>query len=135
VNGRAFAYPSTAPELEPGTRYGWRLGTEGRYRDEEASFEIATAEDAQRIRGLLAELDGAGLGTTPPATVALLRAGLLLREGLADAARRELLAAIAKDGSDPTLYHFLGHVYDRLGLRERARDAFREAQAVSARTP
>jgi hypothetical protein len=135
VSGRAFTYPSTAPELEPGHRYAWRLGTEGRYRDEDAFFDIVTPDEARRIQGLLAEVDATRGATTPPATVALLRAGLLLREGFADVARRELLAAIERDGGDPTLHHMLGHVYDRLGLRDRATAAFREAQAVSARTP
>ena len=34
---------------------------------------------------------------------------------------------------EPTLYLLLGHVYDRIGLKQQAANAFDEAEALSTR--
>jgi Flp pilus assembly protein TadD len=67
--------------------------------------------------------------------VALLRAGLLAQHGLHDAARRELARAVAQDPGEPSLHQLLGHVYDRMGMKELAADAFDEARYLSMPRP
>jgi Tfp pilus assembly protein PilF len=60
-----------------------------------------------------------------------LRSGLLFGEGLYHEARRELLAGIAVDANEPTLHVLLGHVYDRMGLKDLAAEAFEAARVLS----
>jgi hypothetical protein len=127
-----FRYPDTAPPLRAGAKYSWTLGTDGRYPDQTVQFEIVGEAEAARVASLLAELEPGALNTYPSPTVALLRSGVLFREGLHDAARRELQAAIERDSTDPALHHFLGHVLNEVGLSALAADAFSRAQALLA---
>jgi hypothetical protein len=127
-----FRYPDTAPPLPTGAKYSWTLSTDGRYPDETAQFEIVGEAEAARVVTLLAELEPGALNAYPSSTVALLRSGVLFREGLHDAARRELQAAIAQDSTDPALHHFLGHVFTEVGLSALAADAFGRAQTLLA---
>lgn len=129
-----LAYPDGAPALSPGTRYAWEVEATG-HPIERAQFELLPDADAARVRSSLALLEPARLSGYPRNTQVLMRAGLYYQEGLDDNARRELVAGIQTDPSEPTLYLLLGQVYDRVGLVERAAEAFEEAQALSTRKP
>jgi Flp pilus assembly protein TadD len=128
------SYPASAPALRHGQRYAWELHTE-RQPVQRAEFEILTPSDAQRVQQGLGLLTPSALAGQPASTVALLRAGFLVREGLYQDARKELLAAIAVDASEPTLHQLLGHVYDRMGMKDLATDSFDEARFLSAPRP
>lgn len=123
-----LAYPASAPALTPGVRYTWELATPGR-EPQRAEFEVLTAADAARVGDAVAQL-GPSSGH-PPNTLALLRAGLLFSEGLHGDARRELLAAIARDGREPALHVLLAQVYAAMGLAELAAEAHERATALT----
>ena len=128
---RPLPYPSSAPALTPGTRYTWELSTQEQGA-QTAAFEVAPAADAARVRDSLALLTPSTAPSYPPATLALMRAGLLFQDTLYADARRELLTAIAASPDEPTLRLLLGHVYDRTGLTQLAATEFDEAEALSA---
>jgi hypothetical protein len=128
---RPLPYPASAPALTAGTRYTWELQTQ-EHGAQSASFEIASAADATRVRDSLALLTPSTAQAYPPATLALMRAGLLFQETLYADARRELLTAIAAAPEEPTLRLLLGHVYDRTGLTQLAATEFDEAEALTA---
>ena len=127
-------YPETAPTLGDRVPYTWELQTKG-HPVQRAQFELLPASEAARIQEALALLQSNMLAGFPPNTVVLLRAGLLFREGLYQEARRELLAGIAADANEPTLHLLIGHVYDRMGLKELAAEAFEEARVLSTQRP
>jgi hypothetical protein len=128
---RSVPYPASAPALTAGTRYTWELQTQ-EYGAQTAAFEVVPATDAARVRDSLALLTPSAAQSYPPATLALMRAGLLFQETLYADARRELLTAIAASPQEPTLRLLLGHVYDRTGLTQLAATEFDEAEALSA---
>lgn len=132
VTGFRLPYPDQAPRLAPGTTYTWVLDSSGRYADERASFEVLSESEGARVRAALVELEPSALPAHSASATALLKSGFLFTEGLHDAARLELESSIAGSAGDRTLHYLLGHVYDRIGLDDRAIDAFREA-AASAR--
>ena len=134
VARRLLAYPASAPRLTPGTRYTWELSTR-EHGVQKASFEVTPAADATRVNGALGVLTPASAGGYPPATLALMRAGLLFQETLYADARRELIAAIAAAPEEATLHLLLGHVYDRTGLKQLAANEFDEAEALAAPRP
>ena len=125
-------YPETAPTLRAGIQYSWELESKG-YPRQQAQFQLLSGSEAARVQDALGLLQPDRLAGFPPNTVVLLRAGLLFREELYLAARRELLSGIAADPNEPTLHLLLGHVYDRIGLKELAAEAFEEARLLSAR--
>jgi hypothetical protein len=131
---RALAYPAAAPRLTPGARYTWELSTR-EHGVQKASFDVTSAADAARITDALGVLTPAGAGGYPPATLALMRAGLLFQEALYADARRELVAAITVAPEEATLHLLLGHVYDRTGLRQLAAAEFDEAEALASPRP
>jgi hypothetical protein len=89
------------------------------------------APEAARVQETLVLLQPDTLPGYPANTVLLLRAGFFFREGLYQEARRELLAGIAADPNEPTLHLLLGHVYDRMELKEAAAAAFEAARLLS----
>jgi hypothetical protein len=120
------AYPDSAPKLQAGVRYRWEV----RVTDalpERAQFEIVTDQEWNRIKSQLAEIKPAG----SPTTATLARVSVLYQERLYQSALEELNAAIAADKTEPNLQFMLGHVYDRMGLREQAAMAFDLAQKLS----
>jgi hypothetical protein len=124
-----LAYPASAPALTPGARYSWELESAGA-AVQRAQFEVVSADDAARVQesvGLLVPV----LRGYPPATVALLKSGLLFKEALYADARRELLAGIAASPEEPTLHTLLAEVYDRIGLRNLASQEADEAERLS----
>lgn len=127
-------YPADAPPLKPGVRYAWELHAE-RHPVQRGEFEIVEPGEARRVTEELGLLTPATLKGQPPSTVTLIRAGLLAREGLYDAARRELQQGIAGDPNEPSLHQLLGHVYDHMGMKELAADAFDEARYLSGPKP
>lgn len=127
-------YPAAAPALRPGQRYAWELHTE-RQPVQRAEFEILQPADAGRVQQALALLVPSALPGQSGSTLALLRAGFLSREGLYQDARKELVAAIATDATEPSLHQLLGHVYDRMGMKDLATDAFDEARFLSTPRP
>jgi hypothetical protein len=131
---RPLAYPAGAPTLSPGTTYTWELSTR-EHAPLRASFEVAAAADATRVTDALGLLTPTSAGNYPPATLALMRAGLLLQETFYADARRELVQAIAASPEEATLHLLLGHVYDRTGLKQLASNEFDEAEALAAPRP
>jgi hypothetical protein len=125
-----LSYPEAAPALEAGVGYTWELQTDG-LPVQRARFELLPVSEAARVRETLALLQLDTLPGYPANTVLVLRAGFFLTEGLYQEARRGLLAGIAADPNDPTLHLLLGHVYDRMGHREAAAEAFEEARLRS----
>ena len=131
---RPLSYPETAPILRGGAQYTWELEAKG-HPTQRATFHILTAAEADRVQEALALLQ-AGVGPGyPPNTAVLLRAGLLYQEGLYHEARRELLDGIAAAPGEPTLHVLLGHVYERVGLKELAAETFEEAKVRRTREP
>lgn len=131
LDRKLLAYPGGAPALTPGARYTWELETK-EHGVQRASFDVAQAADAARVKEALASLTPATAKGYPPATLSLMRAGLLFQETLYADARRELVTAIATDPEEPTLHLLLGHVYDRIGLKGMAANEFDEAEALTA---
>jgi hypothetical protein len=131
LDRKPLAYPASGPALSPGVRYTWELETK-EHGVQRASFDIAQPADAARVKDALASLTPATAKGYPPATLALMRAGLLFQETLYADARRELVTAIATDPDEPTLHLLLGHVYDRTGLKGMAANEFDEAEALTA---
>jgi hypothetical protein len=129
---KPVAYPASAPALEPGVRYSWQLETEGQPM-QQAEFQILSADEAKRVRESLDILVPASLSGYPPSSIALMRAGYVLRDGLYADARRELMTALAKDPDEPTLHLLLGQVYEQVGLGELAQREFIEARDLSGR--
>lgn len=120
-----LAYPDSATKLETGVRYRWELRAPDAL-PERAQFEIVPDQEWKRIQAQLQEIK-----SPSPTTTTLARVALLFQERLYQAALDELQAAIAADKSEPNLQFMLGHVYDRMGLRERAAAAFDVAQKLS----
>jgi len=131
LDRKPLAYPAGAPALTPGVRYTWELDTK-EHGVQRASFDVAQPADAARVKEALASLTPATAKGYPPATLSLMRAGLLFQETLYADARRELVTAIATDPEEPTLHLLLGHVYDRIGLKGLAANEFDEAEALTA---
>lgn len=131
LDRKPLAYPSNGPALTPGVRYTWELETK-EHGVQRASFDMAQPADAARVRDALAMLTPATAKGYPPATLSLMRAGLLFQETFYADARRELVTAIASDPDEPTLHLLLGHVYDRTGLKGLAANEFDEAEALTA---
>jgi hypothetical protein len=123
-------YPETARPLEPGLLYTWRVEAPG-YPTEPVRFEIVPEAEAVGMRSRLALLGGADAARYPRNTVVLMRVAVLAGDGLHDAARRELEAAISADPGEPVLHTLLGHVYERMRLSVRAARAFERARALS----
>ena len=130
LDRRPLGYPAGAPALAPGARYTWELETR-EHGVQRASFDVAAAADDRRVKEALASLTPATAKGYPPATLSLMRAGLLFQETLYADARRELVTAIAADPEEPTLHLLLGHVYDRTGLKGLAANEFDEAEALA----
>ena len=127
---KPLTYPASAPTLEPGGRYTWRLETVGQ-APQETEFQILPAADAARVRESLDLLTPASLPGYSPSSVALMRAGYMLKDGLNADARRELLTALAADPDEPTLHLLLGQVYDTIGLKELAQREFIETRDLT----
>ena len=130
LDRKPLAYPASAPALAPGLRYTWELETR-EHGVQRASFDVAQPADAARVKDALASLTPASAKGYPPATLSLMRAGLLFQETLYADARRELVTAIAADPEEPTLHLLLGHIYDRTGLKGLAANEFDEAEALT----
>lgn len=131
LDRKPLAYPSSAPILSPGVRYTWELETR-EHGVQRASFDVAQPAEAARVKDALGMLTPGTAKGYPPATLSLMRAGLLFQETLYADARRELVAAIASDPDEPTLHLLLGHVYDRIGLKGLAANEFDEAEALAS---
>jgi hypothetical protein len=130
LSRQPLSYPEAAPALGVGVRYTWELQTNG-YPVQRAQFELLPASEAARVQETLALLQPGTLPGYPANTVLLLRVGFLFKERLYHEARHGLLAGIAAEPNDPTLHLLLGHVYDRMGLKEAAATAFEEARLLS----
>jgi hypothetical protein len=129
---RPISYPASAPVLQPGVRYLWQIEAAGE-PVEQTEFEILAPADVARVQESLGLLVPASLPGYPAPSVAIMRAGYLLRDGLYAEARHELLAALAKDPDEPTLHLLLGQVYETIGLTELAQREYIDARNLSAR--
>jgi hypothetical protein len=128
---KLVTYPASSPALEPGVRYSWQLETEGQPM-QQVEFQILAPPEAKRVRESLDILVPDVPGYSP-SSVALMRAGYVLRDGLYAEARHKLMAALAKDPAEPTLHMLLGQVYEQVGLGELAQREFIEARDLSGR--
>ena len=127
VTGPRWEYPADAPALTPGARYTLQV-TAGGQPAQEAWFEVVDAAPTRAVAGDLTALEQE-LGTgVPPTSKAVMRAGLLAREGLLHDARRVVVAALDTDRDEPTLHLLLGDLYTRTGLANLAAESFDEAQ-------
>ncbi|MBI4587263.1 MAG: hypothetical protein HY725_00370 [Candidatus Rokubacteria bacterium] len=124
--GARFDYPPDAPPLKPGVRYTVQV-VSGNHPVQAAWFEILDPNRAQAVRQDLAELEQAVGPTVSPNTLVALRAGFLARNGLFHDARLALVAALAKDPTEPTLYLLLGSLYAKAGLPDQANESYGEA--------
>jgi len=131
---RPVEYPSSAPPFRPGSRYTWVLEAPGQLA-QQAHFELVTEPEASRLRAALADLGPGALAGYPPNTTVLMRAAFLLREGLYEDVRRELIGGISRDPAESTLHVLLGQVYERIGLPDLAAGAFEQASALSGPKP
>jgi hypothetical protein len=127
VTGPRWEYPADAPALAPNVRYTLQV-TSGGLPAQEAWFEVVDAARARAVAGDLTGLEQE-LGTAvSPTSRAVMRAGLLAREGLLHDARRVVVAALDADRDEPTLHLLLGDLYTRTGLADLAAESFDEAQ-------
>jgi hypothetical protein len=127
VTGPRWEYPAGAPALAPNVRYTLQVAATGQ-PTQEAWFEVVDAPRARAVAGDLTALEQE-LGAAVPATSrAVMRAGLLAREGLLHDARRVVVAALDADRDEPTLHLLLGDLYTRTGLADLAAESFDEAQ-------
>ena len=127
VTGARWEYPADAPVLSPNTRYTLQVTAAG-HPPQEAWFELVDGERARAVAGDLAGLEQELGASVSPTSRAVLRAGLLAREGLLHDARRVLVTALAADRDEPTLHLLLGDLYTRTGLTDLAAESFDEAQ-------
>jgi hypothetical protein len=123
-------YPAGAPVLTEGVRYTWEVQTPGQ-PTQRSDFEIISQRDADRIRDALNTLKTAAREGYSPGTVPLMRAAVLLDEGLYADARRELQAAIESNRVEPAYHVLLGYIYQRIGLRAHAVDESERALTLS----
>lgn len=128
VTGGRLTNPLEVRALEAGQRYSVRVTLEGTQRSDQAWFEVLSGEQTREVRESLATLTRELAGSVPPNTLVALRAGFLADRGLLDEARREVLAALAKDRDEPTLYLVLGSIYTQAGLPQQADEAYQEAR-------
>jgi len=127
---KPFTYPSSAPALEPGVNYTWQLEPTGQPM-QQTEFQILPPADVARVRESLDLLSPASLSGYSASSVAMMRAGYEMRDGLYADARHELVTALASDPDEPTLHLLLGQVYDSIGLGELAEREFIEARDLS----
>jgi hypothetical protein len=132
ITGARWEYPADAPVLGPGVRYTLQVTAGGR-PPQEAWFELVDAERAREVAGDLAGLEQALGPSVSPTSRAVMRAGLLAREGLLHDARRVVVAALAADRDEPTLHLLLGDLYTRTGLADLAAESFDEAQYLTTK--
>jgi hypothetical protein len=127
LDNKPVAYPADAPRLQAGVRYLWEVRTAA--LSERAHFELVSDEEWKRIKQQLDEIKPV---PGSPTVTTLARVTVLFQERLYVGALDELTAAIAADKTEPNLQFMLGHVYDRMGLRELAAAAFDQAQKLSS---
>lgn len=132
VTGARWEYPADAPALTPGVRYTLQVTAAGR-PPQDAWFEVVDAERARDVAADLAGLEQALGPSVSPTSRAVLRAGLLAREGFMHDARRVVVAALAADRDEPTLHLLLGDLYTRTGLTDLAAESFEEAQYLTTK--
>jgi hypothetical protein len=132
VTGARWEYPADAPALAPGVRYTLQVTAPG-HPPQEAWFELADPERARAVAGDLAGLEQELGASVSPTSRAVLRAGLLAREGFLHDARRVVIAALVTDPDEPTLHLLLGDVYTRTGLTDLAAESFDEAQFLMSK--
>jgi hypothetical protein len=127
-------YPASAPPLTEGTRYTWEVQAPGQPA-QRSEFELISQGDAIRIREALDTLQRAAREGYSSGTVPLMRAAILLDEGLYADARRELQAAIDANRGEPAYHMLLGYIYQRIGLSAYAVDASERALTLSGPEP
>jgi hypothetical protein len=127
VAGARWEYPADAPALAPDVRYTLQVTAAG-HPPQEAWFELVNPARARAVAGDLTALEQELGPSVSPTSRAVMRAGLLAREGLLHDARRVVLAALDADRDEPTLHLLLGDLYTRTGLTDLAAESFDEAQ-------
>ena len=95
---------------------------------QEVWFEVVDPTDAEAIRRELREMEAALGPDVNPATLVILRAGVLASRGLLHDARLALTEELVREPDEPTLHYLLGDLYARQGLSEEATESFAEAR-------
>jgi hypothetical protein len=132
VVGARLPYPDDAPALKPGVRYQLQVETSGA-KPTEAWFEIVDEARAAEVRENLKQLEASLGPRVSPSTRAAVRVGALASDELFHDARLVVLAALAKDGDEPSLHVLLGHLYLKTGLPRLAAQSLDEAQFLLSR--
>jgi hypothetical protein len=130
VTSPPVTYPADAPRLVAGDQYTWEVETPGLLA-EPAWFQILTEREARRVRELLGVLNGDTRDGYSRGTIPLMRAAVLVNEGLYADARRELSAAVAMNPVEPSYQMLLANVYERIGLTDWASAACERALALA----
>ena len=129
VAGNRLPYPDGVPALERGVEYTVEVRTPGQPA-QSASFYVVSAERARDVSRDLTELDSL-LGSSGGSSAAVARAGYLASQGLFHDARDVVLGALRADAEQAALYLLLGNIYDRIGLRAQAAEAYAEAEYLT----
>lgn len=119
AQGGKFIYPKDGPRLVPGQRYRLRIRSNGQDL-EETWFEVIPAERARIIQTDLRDLDQSLSAGVPLTSVAIIKAGLLLNEGLVHDARLLLVDALDRDPDASGVHLLLGDLYSRSGRPDLA---------------
>jgi hypothetical protein len=130
VRRPGLAYPADATPLVDGTAYTWEVQGANQPA-QRTDFELITNAEARRIRDSLELLQRAAREGYSAGTVPLMRAAVLLDEGLYADARRELQAAAASNRGEPAYHLLLSYIYQRIGLAGHAGDAYERALSLS----
>jgi hypothetical protein len=130
----ALPYPASAPRLSPGVPYRWELETRD-FPTQQGQFTILPPGEVAQVRDTLNALDSTVLPGYPENTITLMRSAFLFERGLYSEAQRALRDALAADPDEPSLHLMLGHVYERVGLKDLAAEEFDEAQFLVSAPP
>src|SRR5262245_10579375 len=125
-----LVYPAGATPLAEHGRYIWEIEAPGQ-PTQRAEFEVISQSEAIRIREALDTLQKSAREGYSPGTVPLMRAAVLLDEGLYADARRELQAAIDSNRAEPAYHTLLAYIYQRIGLSTYAVEASERALTLS----
>lgn len=122
TGGTEVTYPESAPALEAGTTYWWRLKSTDPLRfppivTAAVPFEVLAPADASALRASLATIEK---DDSRPSSYHFLRASLYFRYGLMDAAITETIQAIEGDEENPTLHSILARLYAETGRTQKA---------------
>lgn len=130
----SLTYPATAPTLEAGVTYYWRVEGEEMLditRSELVQFEILPSEEVVSISAAEASIREALSGDETATSRAFLLGSLYARNGL-NAEALEIFSGIAKvQGESAMLLEILGKLYYETGRKDLAVESLQRALELS----